>query len=168
MQGCITKPVDPDQLFASLLEWIKPAERGITGEETPVVEEENVLTVQQILNVDRLNALKSVIGNKKVYLNVLEAFYSNNVTLVEDINQALNKGEKDKSLRLVHALKGVAGNIEANILCKTAVELENVIKTGNPLEIQDSLKIVKTELNIVLDSINHWRHSSAKEGTQPV
>jgi len=38
MDGHVTKPIDPDQLFATLQKWIKPVEERAAGQKPPVID----------------------------------------------------------------------------------------------------------------------------------
>lgn len=165
MQGYITKPIDPDRLFSALIEWIKPGERNKTSLEKTAVWKEEKTVIPFIANVDTHTALKRVNGNKKVYLDVLESFYYNNFNFIRDLRSSLEIGDTDKGVLITHTLKGVSGNIGANLLFKAVAELETLLKTGNQSEIENSIRMVETELNTVITSINLWLSSKVKEET---
>jgi two-component system sensor histidine kinase/response regulator len=137
MNDHVTKPIDPDQLFATLQKWIKPvAERAAvqmpTVLDTPpepdqVVPEEDELP-ESLPGFDLAAGLSRLMGNKRLYRKLLVDFGTKYTETASEIREALAVGDFEQAHSLVHNLKGLAGNLEATELQTAAVKIETIVK----------------------------------------
>jgi two-component system sensor histidine kinase/response regulator len=137
MNGHVTKPIDPNQLFAALRKWIEPpAERtGLAesaGLEAPVepdrrVPDEETLP-ESLAGFDLAAGLARLMGNKRLYRKLLVDFGSKYTEAGREIRAALDAKDFDQAHSLVHNLKGLAGNLEAKDLQAATVALEKLVK----------------------------------------
>ncbi|UCD77922.1 MAG: response regulator, partial [Desulfobacterales bacterium] len=137
MNGHVTKPIDPDQLFAALLKWIQPLERRAVFRQTDAVSEEpfpeplkaSVDDLPESLpGFDLAAGLERLMGNKRLYRKLLLDFGSKYTGVVGDIRNALNNSDFQQAHSLTHNLKGLAGNLAASDLWAATVEIEKLIK----------------------------------------
>jgi len=125
MNDHLTKPIHPEKLFAALLRWIKPGDRGRTLlAETDEPGEKINIEIPAIHGVDIKQGLYHVGGNTQVYIKLLKSFHSNYKEALPQIKTSLENGETEELSRIVHSIKGVSGNIGALDLFKAAKELE--------------------------------------------
>jgi CheY-like chemotaxis protein len=161
MNGHVTKPIDPDQLFSTLHKWIKPRDRHVSKQppEAPVdksVVENTVAseeTLPQLLPAfDLADGLKRLQGNRKLYRKLLLSFAADYGAAAADIRQALGDKNFDKAHSLVHNLKGLAGNLAAKELQTAASNLEKLVKgvEKNPPSTKE-LNLKFSELENALD-----------------
>ena len=137
MNGHVTKPIDPEQLFSTLQKWIKPAEKRVSAQkpvvsvEAPagetVVPSENELP-EALPGFDLADGLKRLQGNKTLYRKLLLNFGTDYNAVANDIREALDAKDFDQAHSLVHNLKGLAGNLAATDLQAAAVKLEQLVK----------------------------------------
>jgi CheY-like chemotaxis protein len=137
MNGHVTKPIDPDRLFSTLKKWIKPSGKRaeIQQPEIPVelpesdkaAQEEQALP-KSLPGFDLIDGLKRLQGNKTLYRKLLLNFATNYNGVANEIRKALDANDFDQAHKLVHDLKGLAGNLAATNLQTTAVNLEKLIK----------------------------------------
>jgi CheY-like chemotaxis protein len=137
MNGHVTKPIDPDQLFATLQKWIQPSEKRahVQQPNVPVerlevdkiVPQENVLP-ESLPGFDLGTGLKRLMGNKRLYRKLLVDFGTKYIETASDIRKALDAKDFEQVHSLVHNLKGLAGNLEARDLQVAAVNLEKLAK----------------------------------------
>ena len=137
MNGHVTKPVDPDQLFATLQKWIQPGEKGATTQK-PVdsvgpSEADKVVSIKEELpeslpGFDLPDGLKRLQGNKRLYRKLLLSFATDYNTVANEIRQALAAKDFDQAHSLVHNLKGLAGNLAATELQAAAMSMEKLVK----------------------------------------
>jgi HPt (histidine-containing phosphotransfer) domain-containing protein len=137
MNGHVTKPIDPDQLFATLQKWIKPSEKRVQIQqpEVPVehpesdkaVPEEDELP-ESLPGFDLMAGLARLQGNKQLYRKLLVDFGTKYIGTASDIREALDANDYEQVHSLVHNLKGLAGNLEATDLQAAAVEMEKLVK----------------------------------------
>ncbi|MBF0151799.1 MAG: response regulator [Magnetococcales bacterium] len=138
MQDHISKPVDPEKLFATLAKWIKPvAPRPVTNapERSMTMNLATELPfLPEIQNIDTKIGLQRMGGNVKGYLGLLAKFRVNQGGAEAAIRTALTANDTPTAERLAHTLKGVAGTIGAGMLEEKARILESAIKEGSGQE----------------------------------
>jgi signal transduction histidine kinase/DNA-binding response OmpR family regulator len=166
MNGHVTKPIDPDQLFATLQEWIKPSEKRANTQKLGVSAEpslkDKVITAQEELpeslpGFDLVDGLKRLQGNKTLYRKLLLNFATDYCVVANDIREALDAEDFNGAHSLIHNLKGLAGNLAATNLQAAAVTLEKLVKgveKKTPLAKELNLKFSELEnaLNQALES----------------
>jgi len=167
MNDHVTKPIDPDQLFATLLKWIKPvSERAavkippvldLSPEPDPRVPEENELP-ESLPGFDLAAGLKRLMGNKRLYRKLLVDFGTKYTETANEIREALATNDFDQAHSLVHNLKGLAGNLEATDLQTAAVEMETLVKgqtakTASDKELNQKFAELKNTLGQALDAV---------------
>ena len=173
MNDHVTKPIDPDQLFATLQKWIQPvAERAVVSKSLlasgrPIVldtppEPDQAMPDEEELpeslpGFDLAAGLARLMGNKGLYTKLLRDFGANYGGVVGEIRTALAAKDFEQAHSLVHNLKGLAGNLEAIDLQAAAVNMEKLVKgvdKKNPSSKQLSLRLsqLETVLNQALDS----------------
>ena len=137
MNGHVTKPIDPDQLFATLQKWIQPGEKGATTQK-PVdsvgpSEADKAVSIEEELpeslpGFDLPDGLKRLQGNKRLYRKLLLSFATDYNAVANEIRQALAAKDFDQAHSLVHNLKGLAGNLAATELQAAAMSMEKLVK----------------------------------------
>jgi CheY-like chemotaxis protein len=137
MNGHVTKPIDPEQLFVTLQKWIKPGEKRSRVQQTeiPLEQTEPDKRVQAeddlpeyLPGFDLADGLKRLQGNKTLYRKLLLNFGTEYNTAAGDIGEAFTAEDFDRAHNLVHNLKGLAGNLAATDLQAAAVNLEKLVK----------------------------------------
>jgi len=178
MNGHVTKPIDPDQLFATLQKWIQPSEKR-AATQAPVVSvepsgEDHVFSIEAALpgylpGFDLSDGLKRLQGNKKLYRKLLLSFATDYNEAANEIREALDAEDFDQAHSLVHNLKGLAGNLAATDLQAAAVNMEKLVKgadkkTQSPNQLNVRLSELETVLNQALESV-HSLGVSGQENT---
>jgi two-component system sensor histidine kinase/response regulator len=165
MDDHVTKPIDPDKLFAALVKWIKPRERKISdlvqspteakpsggGDDLPA----------DLPGIDVTNGLKRLGGNKKLYRKILVKFYQEYLETVTHIRDALAQKDQELAVRLAHTVKGVAGNIGALELQEVSAKLEFSIKQEKTDALEGLLEDLSQSLNVVLSSLESFSNIKA-------
>ncbi|MDM8524360.1 response regulator [Desulfococcaceae bacterium HSG8] len=154
MNDYITKPIDIDELFSTLNRWIKPE----TGNHKPEIrksepDEQQITLPDNMPGIDIKSGLKRVVGNKRLFVKILTEFSENYRNSASDIRDALEKGNQNLALQLLHTLKGMAGNISAKGLYRASLEFEENIKTGSISDMNDMADSLERSLNRVMESV---------------
>jgi CheY-like chemotaxis protein len=132
MNAHIAKPIDPRTLFSALLEWIEHGERELPEpRDTQDLEAEAQETLPDLPGIDTRAGLSRVGGNVRSYRKLLEKFVDNQAGAITEIRAALDERDDERSVRLAHTLKGVAGTVGASALQRSAARLEAALK-GQP------------------------------------
>ena len=118
MNDHVTKPIDPDALFAAIARWTK---RRV---QTPPAE----LNVLAIDGIDTAGGLKRVAGNQRLYRNLLQQFVDKQADVAIQIQAALGAGDRALAERLAHTVKGVAGNLGITGVQNAAAAVEKALR----------------------------------------
>ncbi len=167
MNGHVTKPIDPDQLFATLQKWIKPSEKQVQVQqpEVPVerpesdkaVPEEDELP-ESLPGFDLPAGLERLRGNKRLYRKLLLDFGAKYTEVAGEIHKALDSKDLKQAHSLIHNLKGLAGNLAAIDLQAASVNLEKLVtgvgkKSPPAKELKLKFSELENALNQALDSV---------------
>jgi PAS domain S-box-containing protein len=166
MNGHVAKPIDPDQLFATLKKWIQPSKRRVQVQqpEVPVERPESdaALPAEDELpeflpGFDLAGGLERLMGNKRLYRKLLVDFGTKYIETASDIRAALDTKDFEQVHSLVHNLKGLAGNLEAKDLQAAAANLEKLVKgvekkTPSVKELKLKFSELENALNQALES----------------
>jgi CheY-like chemotaxis protein len=156
MDDYIAKPVEPVDLFSKLDKWVKPGTRQAAPEvhrDHDAGEEVEDGLPSVLPGIDIEIGLRRLAGNTKLFKKLLKAFSSEFANTMKELRNALDDQEMELAYRLVHTLKGVAGNISAKDLQAEAQELEIAIKQGVLDRCDILLGNVEKALGQVLESI---------------
>lgn len=139
MNDYITKPIDPDELYDKLLQWIPPGRREAPPE-LPGIEDRDDIHIPDIKDFDIEGGLRKVQGNRELYMKLLKDFYYDYKEMPQKLQLLLEQGDNDTLQRIAHTIKGVSGNIGADKLFRASTLYEDAMKTGS----------METKLNIEL------------------
>jgi polar amino acid transport system substrate-binding protein len=130
MNDYVTKPIDPQELFATLVRWIPP------GTRTPPSPASEPLTTEAALpplpGIDTTSGLARLGDDRAGYRQLLLKFAHHHAHTGDEIRAALQAGDLELAVRLAHTLKGVSGNVGADPLHQAARELEGALKERQP------------------------------------
>ncbi|MCG8619156.1 MAG: response regulator, partial [Desulfobacterales bacterium] len=122
MQDHVTKPIDPPQLFKSLIQWVAEGERKLPeGFHPDQLKPESSPSTEAGLpdslpGIDMEEGIRRIGGNKKLYRNLLLKMKSDYTDAANEIGTLLEAGKPEDAERLAHTVKGVAGNLGAKQL----------------------------------------------------
>jgi polar amino acid transport system substrate-binding protein len=127
MQEHLTKPIDPKQLYASLVKWVRWGKQSAAESAQPGAAAPAGFGDMPGLSVQ--NTLRNLGGNEAVYKKLLKRFVENYENLPQDLHEALAAGNQQLVVRLAHTVKGVAANLGATSLASVAGDLEKNLAT---------------------------------------
>jgi len=167
MNGHVTKPINPDQLFAALLKWIRPGGKQSEGRLPPIStqkpEPEQTVPREEALpeslpGFDLTTGLKRLMGNKDLYRKLLVDFGTKYTETANEIRKALDANDFELAHSQVHNLKGLAGNLEAGDLQAASVEMEKMVKgqteeTASASELNLKFSNLDDALNRALEAV---------------
>nr|WP_320191759.1 response regulator [uncultured Desulfobacter sp.] len=140
MQDHVTKPIDPKELFNTLIQWILPVNTERSEKSQPETapkkpKEENLGDFpSELPGFDIDDGLRRVGGNRELYLKLLVKIRRNYANAAADIRNLIEKNKMEDAQRLAHSIKGVAGNLGAKSLQSASLALEMCLKEGNGLD----------------------------------
>jgi PAS domain S-box-containing protein len=151
MNDHIAKPIETEDLWKTLLKWIKPR-RATTEAATikPPGEQSGELPLD-IEGLDMADGLRRVLGKKPLYFSMLRKFVAGQKFTVAEIVESLDANDWETAERIAHNLKGGSANIGAPVLQQLAQNLETRIRERQPRKAVDLvLEELKNPLEILI------------------
>jgi HPt (histidine-containing phosphotransfer) domain-containing protein len=128
MNDHVSKPIDPDLLFATLTRWVKPRQEQAAGSESRPARPADDVSLPEIDGVDVTGGLKRVAGNKRLYRDLLRQFAAKHGDVGSQILTAIKSGDRKLAERIAHTVKGVSGTIGLQQVFTAAESLERAIR----------------------------------------
>ncbi|MBF0260942.1 MAG: response regulator [Magnetococcales bacterium] len=132
MNEHITKPIDSGQLFVQLTRWIAPRAQRVRVPEV-MVETRGGPSFEGLTCIEIEELLDRVNHNQQLARILLKEFVRGQEESVPRLRSWLESGDPEdetRAMRLVHSLKGMAGNLSANRVFESARALEMALRAG--------------------------------------
>jgi CheY-like chemotaxis protein/nitrogen-specific signal transduction histidine kinase len=155
MNDHVAKPIDAEQLFSTLVRWIKPREGKSPAALPRSDEEQSANELPELLpGIDIKGGVERIGGNRKFFKMLLTQFAAEYADAAGQMRRFLKVGDLESGERLAHSIKGVAGNIGAGDLHLAASGLEQAFKRSDPNHFVELMKTFERALDRVLESIS--------------
>jgi CheY-like chemotaxis protein len=164
MTDFVSKPVEPDRLFATMLRWLAPchtgqkhsgAGLGASPSEARVVAPVPETTAASVFEgLDAADGCRRVGGNPEFYVKLLTLFRDKTAAdFMTNFNEAFKYGDWVTAQRLAHTLHGTAGTLGAATLSSAAADLESSLRGGRLDRVAGQASLVALALDRVLACI---------------
>jgi two-component system sensor histidine kinase/response regulator len=155
MNDYVSKPIDPRNLFATILKWVKPKPGAGAGgaQQTINAAATEPEIPQSIPGVDIDEGLARVGGNKKLYLKLLNDFAGNYQLNAAAIRTAILEQRIEEARRSAHTLKGVSGNISAKEVFALSEQVEKALSLESPPDCSALLDQLDQEIRAIVDAL---------------
>lgn len=156
MNDYLSKPIDVSRLMRKLAHW---GGRDISAVEVESAQDLSTAEVddsdqwpQQLPGLNVEEGVGRLLGNREIYIKVLESFAEDNRTFINQLETLLSDGDETACRRLIHSLKGSSANISANQLSAMSKDIEQRILTGEVVGV-DQLSQLEAMLSEVFESM---------------
>ncbi|OYW55042.1 MAG: hypothetical protein B7Y80_08770 [Hyphomicrobium sp. 32-62-53] len=172
----IPKPIDPADLFRTLLKWVsRPASDPSESAAAPAVQPPSGADrLAAVPGLDIVKGLKCMSGSRTLYEKILRTFLTTQLNVANEIREALERRDDARAEQLAHTLRGVAGTIGASAVQDLAAKLEDGCKTRAPQDqMTADLAALKTEMDVLLSALQAAFHeegshvSAARDAPRP-
>jgi PAS domain S-box-containing protein len=165
MQDFVTKPIDPDVLWETLLRVIRSKAASLesaaltkisqmVSDSTVQVAVEQFVLPSGIQGLDSALGLRRVSGKIVLYETILRKYIAGQATVVDELRTAVENQDFELAKRLAHTTKGVSGNIGATGVQGIAAEIEAGLGEGvDSVAILDKLTVLQSALAPLLQSL---------------
>jgi two-component system sensor histidine kinase/response regulator len=128
MNDHVAKPIDPNQLFSTLLRWATPKAHPAPESRPEPAKPTEEVALPPIAGVNIAEGLNRVAGNRRLYRDLLSQFATKQAGAATEIATALDRGDRPTAERIAHTVKGVAGNLGISDVHAAAQKLEKAIR----------------------------------------
>jgi two-component system sensor histidine kinase/response regulator len=159
MDGYISKPIDPQELFEIIEEWTKSYKhKKVFPEEDESKKGDHLAEITTCGEpgeptcgepgepIDLESALRRFDGNKEFFRELFEEFLDYAPKQLEKLAEAIEKGDAKVVEREAHTIKGAAGNLEAKAFAEMALGLEILGRTEDLANAKKLLSNLEAEL----------------------
>ena len=174
MDDHITKPIDRQQLYSTLLRWVHPSASQAPQVAAATAPSSGGLDAQgfpSLEGIDSVRALDRLNHKPQLLYQLLQEFRRDYSGVVIELRLLLDQLASEpleqgphilRAEMLIHTIKGIAGNIEAHPLYERAIELEALIKGMKHVDssaadigrVMDSLKAFEQAHTTLLGAID--------------
>ena len=151
MNDHITKPIEPDRLFNTMLRFIQPKIKyKIADEHT----EDNKELFKNLTscNIDFTKGIQRAGDNQIGYMKILKRVAYKYEGFFESLERLIDKNDLNKAQRKVHEIKGVSGNIGAYKLFNYCQIIDDILKSGKT-PLKEQLQDMGKALNDLIEEI---------------
>ncbi|WP_109106123.1 PAS domain S-box protein [Azospirillum sp. TSO35-2] len=169
MNDHVSKPIDPEALYAALARWLRPV-RGLAGGAPSAAGSAVTASVMpapalpdSLPSLDLRVAQRNVNGNLALLRRILTDFAATHVGEAARLEAAVQEGRWKDALRLSHTLKGTAATIGAMDLSVLAGLVEQGAMADPPAVPAGVLERLADALAVVVDGIGTLARAPAAD-----
>ena len=163
MNDVITKPIDPETVFATIEHWFQTRVKSDatsddavplstvgheTGADSPVAG-----SAFDIGGVDTADGLARAAGDEALYFELLRRFVKDHTGTATDIRQLLSGQQGEEARRRAHTLKGVAGNLGAKQVQRLADDVYSAAEDDDSSRLEPLLGELDVALTEIAENI---------------
>jgi signal transduction histidine kinase/CheY-like chemotaxis protein/ligand-binding sensor domain-containing protein len=155
MSDYVTKPIDPERLFAVLASQMRRAPERPAPASAPqaAAEDAPAGAMPALPGIDVSAALERIGGNSKLLMALLGRFASDFESSPQRLLEAIAQQAFEQAIDLVHKVRGAAGNLSMAELHRTAGDLETLLMAAPDAGLDDALAAFGAALETVLDGL---------------
>ncbi len=172
MNAHLAKPIVPEQLYQTLLQWIPhrvQESAAINATEAAVSVPPTSSVPPDTPYVDTAAGLNNLGGNERLYLQLLQRFAAQNAAAGSALRQAMRDKDWEQARHTAHTLKGVAANLGADALAGAAANIEQLCaatQTPQSHDLESNLRDFEILLEKTLRSITSMPSSTHAPQTE--
>lgn len=162
MNDYVSKPIDTTLLYRTIAHWLptrqttKPDNELIEYINKPGEKVETIVINDAMPNLNGINvqsALSRLGGNQKLFRKLLVQFRKTHQDDIRTIREALQLNDHETAGRMIHTIKGAAGNIGAEEVCNASAALEAVTHDFKNGSVEPLLGQLEKAMELVFNSV---------------
>ena len=156
MNEHVAKPVDPDVLYAVLRRLLgspPPQAKAAPPPAPDAAPASDILA--RVAGLDLQAGMRSAVGNRKLFVELLDMFASKHRSDIEKTRHYLKQGDYKNARLIIHSLKGASATLGFKDFSKFAGTVEKAISTETPAhQIDPDIDKLGTWLDEILDQLH--------------
>jgi len=155
MNDYLTKPVNMQNLYATLVHWIQPGRRAGVKEDSRQQQKEASLAAipDHIPGIDLVDGLNLVLGNKELFRTILRSSLKTYSSTSKATQNLLKDGNLKELKEISHSVMGTSGQIGAQSLFQAASALNSMLRSEDKTGLQPLGEKFIWELKRVITSL---------------
>ncbi len=149
MNDHVTKPVEPERLFACLSKWLKPASSETAN--PAVVSSRCSPELLRLQSLQVIEGIRRIGGKETAYRKQLKRFREHYSSAVDELQRLLQAENLTPAENFCHSLKGVAGNIGANGLFECVARIDSLLKQQQAPSADDVAQLRELLQQVIVD-----------------
>ena len=143
MDDYLTKPIQTDQLYSTILFWTQAKEVSPLGNSktNQRIEESNNAADAKTGIIDTV--MEKFDNNNEFVKELTGIFLSDTPQRIEKMKKALQSGTMDEIRKEAHSLKGSTGNFGISVLQEAFTEIEDLSKNNNSGQVEEKLFLIE-------------------------
>lgn len=171
MDDYVTKPIEPDALFETLLRFAPAREAGPLPPQQPS-EPAILADAPRISGFDAEQSIRRLLGNAALYAELLRLFVRERPEAVKKLRASMEAHDFAQAELAAHTLKGTAATVGAGSVKAAAEELERLLKEAlspggkvTPQELDEKMDGLESALLVATSDIEAWLAEHGAEVT---
>ncbi len=167
MQDHVSKPIEPDTLYAVLARFYVAGPQAHAASSVPVSSaakpaSKALMALPQIDGLDTATGLRRAGGKQELYIWLLKSFVADYADTPAQIESAMDEEHWEDAERLAHTVKGLLGSMGANEAQQRAETLELALKDRQAAW-QDALAALLVVLGPLLSALREHLPEAIEE-----
>jgi CheY-like chemotaxis protein/HPt (histidine-containing phosphotransfer) domain-containing protein len=158
MNDHIAKPINIDEMFATLARWLAPRKQTAPSTEANGA----AADFRSLPGVDATAALARLGSSESLFARTLERFLDAERDFVARFASTRAGGDMDAARRMAHDLQSVAGTLGMNGLQQAALALEQACCARDASGVDARLKEVSALIGPMLQDVQSWADARAR------
>ena len=158
MNDFLSKPIDPNVLWAMLLKWLKPLKSDLpVPQPLQLTAKQNDELPQGILGLDVPKGLGHMMGKKTLYVTMLRKYVAGQRSGVQAMRDALDAHDTLSAQRIAHTLRGVSATIGATDIAAYASSIETALREQQPrADVDTALNALQLPMDRFIGELEGW------------
>jgi two-component system, sensor histidine kinase and response regulator len=157
MDGYVSKPIRPAELFAEIDKWVTAPQGSATVQDTSLQNDKKSLE-----QIDRLSLFERVDGDHQLLAEMIHLFQEEAPHLLSVMRGALQCGDMLVLERAAHSLKGAAGNLSAQATVAAALQVEKAAANNDLKSTTENLGTLERAVEHLLPALAELRQGVTK------
>jgi CheY-like chemotaxis protein len=174
MQDYVSKPVEPEKLYATLARWIGPQVASLPPPLPRALAPEaaagpSLPGLSSLSGIDSVFGLRHVAGNVALYVQLLDRFRATQRDAGSAIRADFEAGRQMEAASRAHTLRGVAGNIGARELQTLAQAVEEGLSlaSSDRARMAAGVRALEAAVDATMDSLDNYFAARAAQPAAP-